>query len=160
MIKIISPGRLYHFLWLSNFETLHEWLTNNKMFKKAISILLLIVYTSTAFAITVNAHYCAGEFSEMFLVGYGEAHCGCDHSDPTHKDCCTDKIISVKTDNHKTGQSYILTQNWIPVILSELPHPLQHKYNQQEEENNYNFPSGFIRSHSPFYLTFLCIFRV
>lgn len=128
--------------------------------KKIISILLLVLYSSTAFAITMDVHYCASKFSGISLIGYGGPHCGCDHSNSTHKGCCTDKIVSLKTDNHKTVQPYVLTESLSSVILSSYPDLLQHKYNSPEKNNNYHSASGFIRSHSPDYLDFLCISRI
>ena len=126
--------------------------------KKIISILLLVIYSSSIFAISIDVHYCAGEFSETFLIGYGGANCGCDHSKSTHTDCCTDKIISSKTDNHKTVQSYVMVETWSAVILPDYAEWLACEKNEPEIINNYNLPHGFIRSQSPYYRAFLCVF--
>ncbi|MBS1753932.1 MAG: hypothetical protein JST34_07775 [Bacteroidetes bacterium] len=129
--------------------------------KKFISILLLVLYSSTAFSVAVDIHFCAGKFSGIAIPGIGiNPHCGCDHSSQTHKNCCTDKIVFSKADNHKTVQPVAITQNWTTVVLPELQVWLLEKYNAPEISNTNNFSSGFIRSHSGFYRAFLCIFRI
>jgi len=131
----------------------------NHLMKKFISILLLVLYSSTTFAVAVDIHFCAGKFSGIAIPGIGvNPHCGCDHSSKTHKKCCTDKIISSKADNHNAVQPIVIIQTWTTVVLPELQMWLLEKYNDPDITNN--FSSGFIRSHSDFYRAFLCIFRI
>jgi hypothetical protein len=129
--------------------------------KKFISILLLVLYSSTSFAVVVDIHFCAGRFSGIAIPGIGlNPHCGCDHSSKTHKSCCTDKVVFSKADKHKTVQPVAITQSWTAGVLPELQVWLLEKYNDPDITNALNFYSGFIRSHSDFYLAFLCIFRI
>lgn len=128
--------------------------------KKIISIFLLVLYSSTAFAISMDVHFCSGKFSEMFVMGFGKAQCGCDHSNPAHTDCCTDKIVSSKTDNHKTVQPYLPPDIFSSIVLSDYTDPVSYNYTFPVDITSYNSSSGFIRCHFPSFLIFICTFRI
>ena len=129
--------------------------------KKIFAILLLVLYTTTSFAITINVHYCGGKYSGVSLADFGGAvHCSCGTHDSTHKGCCTDKTVCVKTDDHKTVQQY-----WLSPYFSDLALPLYFTnvpvtYPQAISLNSHYSSSGFIRSHSPSFLTFICTYRI
>ena len=130
--------------------------------KKLISILLLIIYSSTSFGVTINFHYCGGKLSGLALSSFGGAvQCGRNHKEATDKDCCSNKTICAKTDRHKAVQQY-----WISPGISSfiLPHYFEKKetldYTRIESINSYYSSSGFTRSHSSSFLTFICTYRI
>lgn len=71
--------------------------------KKIVSILLLVLYTTSSFAITINVHYCGGKYSVVSLADFGGlVHFSFGQHDSAHKGRCSDKTVCAKTDNHKT----------------------------------------------------------
>ena len=129
--------------------------------KKIISILLLVLYTSTSFAITINVHYCGGKYSGVSLANFGGAvHCSCGTHNCTHRGCCSNKTICAKTDNHKTVQQYWVNPNLsdftVPVYFIIVPVTYPHAVSLKSHYSS----SGFIRSHSPSFLTFICTYRI
>lgn len=76
--------------------------------KRLIAILFLLIYTTTAFGITIDFHYCQGNMVKFALLNVSaKPDCCCQHdaSGFMAKDCCNDVIKVSKTDSHKTGQS-------------------------------------------------------
>ena len=131
--------------------------------KRIIAILFLIVHSSTAFAFTVNEHFCSGNFAGIAIANFGgSVDCGCDHSNHTHKGCCQDKIITAKTDNHKASQQYTLDNNY-----SKSPAPEFIINNRQDFTNiyidinsQYLHQAELVRSSIPALNIFLCVFRI
>lgn len=71
--------------------------------KKIITIFLLFIYTATAFGIAVNYHYCGGHLSGIKVLNFGsDDGCKCNPADMP-KDCCKDKMLYFKGDNHKSS---------------------------------------------------------
>lgn len=127
--------------------------------KKIISIFLLIIYSSTLFAVTLDIHYCGGIYSGISLLGSDkEANCGCDHNRLHDKSCCTDKIICADTDNHKTVQQYRVSPNLSDFTLADYFTVVPVMYPHPASIPNFYLSSGFIRSHSPSFLTFICTY--
>jgi len=72
--------------------------------KKLVCIFLLIIYTSIAFGITINFHYCGDHLAKVSLLNIGgQAGCRCNPGDMP-KDCCKDNLIVQKADNHRVVQ--------------------------------------------------------
>ena len=129
--------------------------------KKIFSILLLVLYTSTSFAITINVHYCGGKYSGLSLADFGGAvHCSCGTHDSTDRGCCTDRTICAKTDNHQTVQQYWVSPNISDFIISVYFINMSVTYPQAVSLNSHYSSSGFIRSHSPSYLIFISTYRI
>lgn len=129
--------------------------------KKIISILLPVLYTTSSFAITINVHYCGGKYSRLSLANFGgSVHCSCGIHDSTHRGCCSNKTICVKTDNHKTVRQYWVSPNFsgfnMPVYFINMPVT----YPQVVSLNCHYSSSGFIRGHSPSFLTYICTYRI
>ena len=129
--------------------------------KKIISILLLVLYTTSSFGITINVHYCAGKYSGLTLTNFGgDVKCSCGKHDSTHKGCCSDKPVCHKTNSHKIVQPYYVSPNFsdftVPAYFTIVAEP----YPQTVSLNSHYFSSGFIRSHSTSFLTFICIYRI
>ena len=89
--------------------------------KKLLAIFLLIIYASTALGgIIVNFHYCKGQLAHVSLLNFGgKAGCSC-NPDSMPKDCCKDKTLYKKSDNHKTVQESS-TINTISSFTPDLP---------------------------------------
>lgn len=87
--------------------------------KKTIAILLLFIYTVSAFGIAVNYHYCDGYLSGVKVLNFGgKGDCKCDATG-IPKDCCKDKLLYIKGDDHKSSQgSYIST---LATYLIDIP---------------------------------------
>ena len=76
--------------------------------KRFIAILFLLIYTTTAFGITLDFHYCQGRMVKPVLLNVSEKpDCCCQHdaSRSMSKGCCKDVIKVSRTDSHKTVQS-------------------------------------------------------
>jgi hypothetical protein len=73
------------------------------MMKKIIIIFLLFIYTATAFGIAINYHYCGGHLSGVKVLNFGgNGGCKCNPANMP-KDCCKDKMLYFKGDNHKSS---------------------------------------------------------
>lgn len=129
---------------------------------KLISILLLIIYSSTSFGVTINFHYCGGKFSGLALSNFGGAvQCGCNHNESTHKDCCSNKTICAKTDSHKVIQQYWISPGTSSFILPHYFEKIQAlDYARIESINSYYSSPGFTRNHSSSFLAFICTYRL
>lgn len=82
--------------------------------KKIITILLLFIYSVSALGIAVNYHYCQGDLSNVTVLNFGgNGGCVCNPSDMP-PDCCKDKMLYLKGDDHKSS----------PVSITVLPFSL------------------------------------
>lgn len=129
--------------------------------KNIISIVLLVIYTTSSFAITINVHYCSGKYSGLSLANLGRAvQCSCSTHNPAHKGCCSDKTVCAKTDNHQTVQPYYVSPNLSYFTIPVYFIIVADAYPQTVSLNNHYSSSGFIRSHTPSFLTFICSYRI
>lgn len=129
--------------------------------KKIISIFLLVLYVSTSFAVTMDIHYCGGKYSGVTFSNFEKAAtCGCDHNGLHDSSCCTDKIICAKTDTHKTVQQYWVSPDFSDFTLPDYFTDVRIVYPRAASVNNHYSSSGFTRSHSPAFLTFLCTYLI
>ncbi len=65
--------------------------------KKAISILLLIIYTSLSVGFSVSKHFCGGSLAEMAFFSSEKKQCACSLMKSKEKSgCCEDEISIVK----------------------------------------------------------------
>ncbi len=132
--------------------------------KRIIAIIFLVVYSSTAFAFTLKIHFCGGQFAGIAVTNFdGSVHCGCDHSNYTHKkSCCNDKIISAKTDNHKATQQYTLDNNFskspAPEFIINYNQDFTNFYTNTKSQHLHQAEFG--RSSIPSLNIFLCTFRI
>ncbi len=95
------------------------------MDERLISILLLTIYSSTSYGVTINFHYCDGKFLRLALSSFGSgAQFSCNPNKSSDKDCCGNKAICVKTARDKAVQQY-----WIRPGISSfiLPHYFEKK---------------------------------
>ena len=129
--------------------------------KKIVSIFLLIIYSSTSFAVTMDFHYCSGKYSGISFSNFDKAAiCGCDQNKLNQRGCCSDKTICAKTDNHKMVQQYWVSPNFSDFIMPVYFINMSVTYPQAVSLNSHYSSSGFIRSHFPSYLTFICTYRI
>ena len=76
--------------------------------KKILAIFLLIIYASTAFGTVVSFHYCGKSLIEMSFPEFGAVKsCICDPENGP-MDCCTNKLLFQKADNHKSVNSLLI----------------------------------------------------
>jgi hypothetical protein len=90
--------------------------------KKIVSIFLLIIYTVSAFGITVDYHYCNGHLTHIGILNFHKSG-GCNkcNSSDIPPGCCKDKMLFMKGDIHKlsTVSSIAFPGNFandVPVI--------------------------------------------
>ncbi|MEO7265087.1 MAG: hypothetical protein ABIW38_09255 [Ferruginibacter sp.] len=132
--------------------------------KRIIAIIFLVVYSSTAFAFTLKMHFCGGHFAGIAVANFGgSVDCGCDHSKHTHKkSCCSDKLVSAKTDNHKTNQQYALDNNIskcsAPEFIINYNQDFTNFYTNTKSQHLHQ--ADLSRSSIPSLNIFLCTFRI
>jgi len=74
--------------------------------KKAIVLILLVIYASTTIGATIQLHYCMNQFSNLSLThSSNEEKCSKCGMTENKNGCCHDKKIQfkVKLDQQKTG---------------------------------------------------------
>ena len=94
--------------------------------RKLISILLLISYFNTAFAVGIDIHFCSGQIADVKLAGFGRAHCDCPEGSMP-KGCCKNETHFCKTDDHKGQAAAVASAKYlikIPVLLPDYISPL------------------------------------
>jgi hypothetical protein len=73
--------------------------------KKACVIFLLISYTTAALGAAINFHFCGGHLAHVSILNFGgKTGCSCNPK-AMPKDCCKDKLLYSKVDNHRTQQA-------------------------------------------------------
>lgn len=71
---------------------------------RVLTIFLLLIYSASAFGITVNYHYCGNQLTHSTVVNFGsEGGCKC-NPEEMPAGCCKDKLICVKGDTHEASQ--------------------------------------------------------
>lgn len=92
--------------------------------KKAVVILLLLIYGYATMGATVHLHYCMNEFVGWSLLNSKAEKCGkCGMDEKDKEGCCKDerKQIKLKTDHQKAGVSAFLTMVLAPAITTPVP---------------------------------------
>ncbi len=129
--------------------------------KKIISIFLIVLYSSTSFAITMDIHYCGGKYSGVTFSNFSNTtNCGCGYDESNQRGCCSDKTICAKTDNHNAVQAYWVVPNFSDFTLPEYFTFDAVDYPHHASLKSYYSSSGFTRSQFPSFLTFLCTYRI
>ena len=68
--------------------------------KKLIAIFLLLVYSFTAYGITISRHFCRGNEKDTTFVNFSHlAKCCCAETGMPD-DCCNDELKKADTDDH------------------------------------------------------------
>ena len=128
--------------------------------KKIISIFLLVLYSTTSFAITMDIHYCNGKYSGVTFSNFSNiTNCGCGDDESNQTGCCSDKTICAKTDNHTAVQSYWVVPYFSNFTLPEYFTTDPVDYPHHPSLKSYYLSSGFTRNQSLSFLTFLCAYR-
>lgn len=68
--------------------------------KKLIAIFLLVVYTGSAYGITISRHYCESKPVGSPVLGFVKATACCSGEPGTPADCCSNEIKKFDTDDH------------------------------------------------------------
>jgi hypothetical protein len=118
-----------------------------------LTIFFFIIYASSVFSATITFHYCGGQLSDISVLNFGgNAGCSCNPK-KMPKDCCQEKLIYNKVDNHKSiGESYTIS---IISFSPDLPpvidlHNLVLQADSYRTDNFYNYIHP--RSPHPIYL--------
>jgi len=89
--------------------------------KKITGILLLLIYTTTAFGLGVDRHFCGGKLVSAKIEGFGTQGGDCT-SKGKCSGCCKDESIVSKTDEHQIqGASISLSKAFNDLYESDLP---------------------------------------
>ena len=92
--------------------------------KKAVVILLMLIYGSATMGATVHLHYCMNEFVGWSLLHNDDGKCGkCGMEEQDKEGCCKDeqKQFKLKTDHPNAGFTAFLTMVSAPAIVTEFP---------------------------------------
>ena len=86
--------------------------------KKFLAILLLFIYTMSAFGLSVKHHYCMDRLANINVSLGAGGDCSCDVPSQS-SGCCKDKVVILKTDIHSPYQEVQLEENvgYVPVPL-------------------------------------------
>jgi hypothetical protein len=92
--------------------------------RKFIAIILMLVYANVGFATAINFHFCKGHLSKVSLVNVKFHSSCCCKTNSMADDCCKDKILISKSDNHQSQICSFLPEAgfkilFIPAIISQ-----------------------------------------
>lgn len=111
--------------------------------KKVGAIFLLLIYTGTAFGASVNFHYCGGHLAHVSVLNFGgKTGCSC-NPDAIPKDCCKDKLLINKTDNHNSSQIFYILNNIF--FVADLP-PIDNLHNLLLNSGGFNADNSYTKS--------------
>lgn len=130
--------------------------------KKAISILLLMVYLALSIGVSVSKHFCGGSLARISLFSAEKKQCACSlMKSSKESDCCEDEISVVKlaTDQNLVKLNtfsflkimYLPTLSFFNLHLFLLKTPL---FALNQEIRNQSYPPK-----PPLYL-FFRVFRI
>lgn len=129
--------------------------------KKIISIFLLVLYASTSFAVAMDIHYCGSKYSGITFSNFDKAaNCDCGQNGLHDRSCCTDKTICATTDNHKTVQQFWISPDFSNFTLPDCFTDVPVVFPRPASLPGHYSSSGYTRSHSPSFLTFLCTYLI
>jgi hypothetical protein len=97
--------------------------------RRLIAILFLTVYFNVAWGSAFNLHFCCGHLSDITFANFNHHNSDGGKTKNALPDCCKEKSLQAKTDNHKTSGNIVLIENNLKYIL-----PL---YSGGEENNFY-----------------------
>jgi hypothetical protein len=89
--------------------------------KKAVALILLLVYFVVSTGFTVNLHYCMDRFHSWELGASEQdacATCGMKTSDSNG--CCRDEVKTVKLQQDLSQAKYMVTQFTMPVLITSV----------------------------------------
>lgn len=92
--------------------------------KKAVVILLMLIYGSTTMGATVHLHYCMDEFVGWSLFHDEDETCGkCGMDEKDKEGCCKDehKHFKLKVDHQKAGVTTMLAMGLAPAVTNTIP---------------------------------------
>ena len=92
--------------------------------KKAVVILLMVIYSSATMGATVHLHYCMNEIVGWSLVHDNDGKCGkCGMEEKDKDGCCKDeqKQFKLKTDHSNVGLTAFLSMVSAQVIVTDFP---------------------------------------
>lgn len=99
--------------------------------RRFIAILLLLIYVNVGFATAINFQFCKGHLSKVSLLNIKFHSSCCCKTNSVADDCCKDKILISKSDNHQSQISSILLEaglkilsNPVTVLQNETPYNL------------------------------------
>jgi len=91
--------------------------------KKAVVILLMVIYSSATMGATVHLHYCMNEIVGWSLLHNEDGRCGkCGMEEKDKDGCCKDeqKQFKLKTD-HSNALTALLIKVTAPAIVTDFP---------------------------------------
>ena len=113
--------------------------------KKILTIVLILVYSLSAFGMSVKYHYCMDRLTSISMDFGVHQDCKCNTSANT-EGCCKDKVLCFKGDNHKVYQ--ILQSNPMEGLQIEPPVSLAISLFKDQKEAFY-LPGEIVQDNSP-----------
>ncbi len=91
--------------------------------KKAVVILLMLIYGSATMGATVHLHYCMNKLVGWSLLHNEKEECGRCGMKEDKTGCCKDehKHFKLKTDHQKGAAVSLITFNLAPAIINPIP---------------------------------------
>lgn len=92
--------------------------------RRFIAILLLLIYVNVGFAAAINFHFCKGHLSKVSLLNVKFHSSCCCKTNSMADECCKDKILISKSDNHQSQTFPSLPEAgfkilFIPAIIAQ-----------------------------------------
>lgn len=92
--------------------------------RRFIAIILMLIYANVGFATAINFHFCKGHLSKVSLLNIKFHSSCCCKTNSMADDCCKDKILISKSDNHQSQISPSLPEAgfkilFIPTIIPQ-----------------------------------------
>ena len=89
--------------------------------KKALALILLLVYFVVSTGFTVNLHYCMDRFHSWELGASNQEACAtCGMKTSDREGCCRDEVKTVKLQQDLSQAKYMVVQFSMPVIIAEV----------------------------------------
>ena len=92
--------------------------------KKAVVILLILIYSSATMGATVHLHYCMNEIVGRSFLHNDDGKCGkCGMEEQDKEGCCKDekKQFKLKTDHPNVSSTSFLTMASDPAVVTDFP---------------------------------------
>lgn len=91
--------------------------------KKLIAIFLLLVYSFTAYGITISRHFCRGNAKETAVVNFSHSPKCCCAETGMPDNCCNDELKKADTDDHNATANVLFD-------TQPQPHLLEHHFSR------------------------------
>ena len=128
--------------------------------KKLIAIFLLLVYSFTAYGITISRHFCRGNAKETAVVNFSHlAKCCCAETGMPD-DCCNDELKKADTDDHNATANVLFDfQPQLHLLAHHFPQLKSFLLSTEPDKKGWPVLENSPPNNFPLFL-FLQVFRI